>query len=139
MKDAALGGVRRNLVIGLAAVALWGCGDDGTLPPAEVRGTIEVANGTPDLHVFMLFFRSCGTTSWGLDRLPNTPCTDDGCIPPNESREFIVEAGCYDLKADLADLATQEVVGSDSILDFVLLANDTQRWTVRNLNPPGPQ
>lgn len=128
------------VLLPLAAVVMTGCGDDGTTVPPDVRGTIEVANQTADLHVFMLFFRECGTTNWGLDRLPDDPCTSIGCIAPAQSRSFTVEAGCYDLKADLADLDVQEVVASDSTMDFVVLAGGSTTWNVNtSVEPPGPQ
>lgn len=127
------------LFVGLLALGHWGCGDDdGTLPPPEDRGTIEVVNQT-SLQVFMLFFRQCGTTDWGLDRLPNTPCADDGCIAPSETRRFTVEAGCHDLRADLADLEAMEVVAADSTFDFVVLAGSTSTWVISAGGPPEPE
>lgn len=131
---------RRRLILAAAVLALPACGDDGSLPPPEVRGTIEVVNESADLQLWKLFFRRCGTTNWDLDRLPNTPCTADGCIAPQESRQFIVEAGCYDLRADFADLDAREEVGRDSTLNFVVLVGQIATWNADfDPGPTGPE
>lgn len=132
--------LRRCLLFAIGTLALSGCGGDGSLPPPDVRGTIEVVNATTDLHVFRFFYRGCGSTNWGLDQLPDDPCTGDGCIAPQDRRDFIVEAGCYDLMAEFADLDLQEVVGSDSTLNLLVFVGETTTWNT-NFNPPpsGPQ
>ncbi len=105
-------GTRTRLFALLAAVALalplTGCGDDPPTGPNFANpSTIRIVNevGGPVLFVF---FRPCGTTEWGDDQLairavrlgknPNDPI--ESVIQPTESKDFTVEAGCYDLRAD---------------------------------------
>lgn len=70
--------------------------DKVTGPPIENPSTIRVVN---NLFGPVLFFyvRACGTTDWGEDLLPLDPI--EGTIQPGDSKDFTVEAGCYDLRA----------------------------------------
>jgi hypothetical protein len=63
----------------------------------ENPSTVRVINnlGGP---VLFFFVRGCGTTDWGDDLLPLDPV--EGTIQPGASKDFTVEAGCYDFKAD---------------------------------------
>ena len=93
---------KRRLLGVLAVVALAlpfaGCGDDA-MAPAQIfdnPSTIRVVN---NLGGPVLFFRirTCGTTAYSEDLLPLDPIA--GTIQPGDSKEFTVEAGCYDLWA----------------------------------------
>ncbi len=105
-------GTRTRLFTLLAAVALAlplaGCGDDPpTGPNFENPSTIRISNELMG-PVLFVFFRPCGTTEWGEDQLairavrlgknPNDPI--ESVIQPTEAKDFTVEAGCYDLRAD---------------------------------------
>ena len=130
---------RRSLILATAALALPACGDDGSLPP-DVRGTIQVVNQSLEFHILTFQDRACGTTIWDLDLLTNDPCTQEGgagCIAPQHSRQFTVEAGCYDLKAVFADQNANEFVGSDSTLNFIVLAGETATWNADLDRVPG--
>lgn len=142
MRRSTHGKLAALFVLPLAALALPGCGGDGTTLPPDERGTIEVVNQTADLHVFKVQPRLCGTTVWDVDLLGENPCTfeggaNTGCIAPSGSREFVVEAACYDLRAELADLEARQIVASDSIMDFVVLVDGTRTWTISG-TPQGP-
>ena len=96
-------------VFALVAVA-WivsACGDGDVLPPEptfENPSTIRVVNrlGGPVIYVFA---KPCGTNDWGED-LFGTTDPIEGTIQPGNAKDFTVEAGCYDLRAD--HLATTE-------------------------------
>ncbi len=105
-------GTRMRVFGLLAAVALalplTGCGDDPpTGPDFANPSTIRITNELQG-PVLFVFFRPCGTTEWGEDQLairavrmgknPNDPI--ESVIQPTESKDFTVEAGCYDLRAD---------------------------------------
>ena len=91
---------RKRKLLGALAVAaialpLVGCGEDPIAPEAtfDNPATIRVRN---NLGGAVLFFynRGCGTTDWSADMLSNDPV--DGTIQPGDSKDFKVEAGCYD-------------------------------------------
>lgn len=85
------------LAIGAAAPLFVACSDDGpTQPVVQNPATITVNN---QLMGPVLFFRvkACGTADWGQDLLPADPV--EGTIQPGTSKEFTVEAGCYDMQA----------------------------------------
>ena len=106
-------------VLGLGlTLGLGACGDDEPTAPQNA-GTIRVENQFPG-SVLHLFLKECGTSAWGEDRLPQTP---DGTIAPGSSRDFTVEAGCWDVGADVftkpfdqdpteEDLVREEVFGN---------------------------
>lgn len=88
----------RTLMVAAVALPLAACGDD-TLDPGEQfenPSTVRVQN---ELMGPILFFhaRACGTTNWGPDLLPLGPV--EGTIQPGDSKDFTVEAGCYDFRA----------------------------------------
>ncbi len=83
----------------LAAIAVsvsaLKCGDDGVT--FEDPATIRITNRTGG-KILRVFFKTCGAALWGQDRLPADPV--QGVIEVNASKDLMVEAGCYDLKAD---------------------------------------
>ncbi len=92
----------RFAVFAVAAVALSlaACGDsDPTVPEPmfENPSTIRVVNRLTGPVIFV-YARPCGTSDWGAD-LFGTNDPIDGTIQPGGSRDFTVEAGCYDLRA----------------------------------------
>ncbi len=83
--------------VAAVAVPMAACnGDNGNQMMFVNPSTVRVTN---NLAGPVLFFRvrACGTTNWGNDLLPNDPV--NGRINPGNSRDFTVEAGCYDLQA----------------------------------------
>lgn len=92
---AATRGALVALVLGLLLAVAAGCGgDDGPEAPAN-PATIRVDNqfGGPVLEVFL---KQCGTPGWGEDRLG-----DNETIASGATRDFVVEAGCWDLAAEV--------------------------------------
>ncbi len=91
--------VSRVLAAMTIVVVVAGCGDNTPVAPVdpfENPSTIRVVNA---LNGPVLFFyaRTCGTQAWGDDLLPLDP--EEGTIQPGSTKEFTVEAGCYDLWA----------------------------------------
>lgn len=88
-------------VFALAAIA-WtfsGCGDDA-LPPEPMFDNPAIVRVVNRLQgpVIYVHAKPCGTETWGEDLFR----TDDpiaGTIQPGGSKDFTVEAGCYDLWA----------------------------------------
>ena len=112
------------------------CSDDnGPMgPPIQNPATIRVVN---NLGGPVLFFRvrACGTTDWGDDLLPTDPI--EGTIQPGASKDFTVEAGCYDLQAqhlettDPGPLLTKEIFDQNASTVAIL------SWTLED-TPSGP-
>jgi hypothetical protein len=89
--------VLASLFVG-ATILVAGCSDGAGNGVTFINpSTIRVTNnlGGP---ILFFFARPCGTTDWGQDMLPNDPV--EGTIQPGTSKNFTVEAGCYDLRAD---------------------------------------
>lgn len=111
------------------------CGDSApTGPTFQNPSTIRVDN---QLQGPVLFFRvrACGTVDWSEDLLSNHPV--DGTIQPGATKDFTVEAGCYDLQAqhlatpDPGPLLTQETE------DIVASPVTPATWTLRGQPTPG--
>jgi len=84
------------LTIGMMGPLVAGCGDDGPTGPIFTNpATITVQNEL-DGPVLFFFVRPCGTTDFGEDLLPSDPV--EGTIQPGDSKDFTVEAGCYDMR-----------------------------------------
>ena len=84
------------------ATMVWlvsGCGDDAlpTEPILDNPSTIRVVNRLAG-PVIYVYARPCGTSDWGAD-LFRTDDPIDGTIQHGGSKDFTVEAGCYDLQA----------------------------------------
>ena len=129
---------RSKLVSILAAGVLLGavaCSSDGPTqpPPIQNPATIRVINGTSGKIIF-LFFRDCGSTNWGDDRLPEDPVT--GVIVPTESKDFTVEEGCYDLRADHLEGPQPGPLVTETSLNRVVIKGTTLTWVVSG-EPPG--
>ncbi len=89
-------------VIALAAIAwsLSGCGDSDPMVPEPTfdnPSTVRVINRLAG-PVLFVHAKPCGTQDWGED-LFRTNHPIEGTIQPGNSRDFTVEAGCYDLRA----------------------------------------
>ena len=89
-------------VFALAAIAwsLSGCGDSdaGPMEPMfDNPSTVRVVNRLAGPILFV-HAKPCGTQAWGED-LFRTNDPIEGTIQPGNSRDFTVEAGCYDLRA----------------------------------------
>ena len=84
------------LLFAAMLLPLAGCGDDPIDPTQnfENPSTIRIANNLMG-PVLFFFVRSCGTTAFRGDLLSNDPV--EGTIQPGASKDFTVEAGCYDL------------------------------------------
>ena len=94
---------KRYAIVALVAIglSLAACGDSDPVVPEPVfdsPSTVRVVNRLlgPVIYVFA---RPCGTSDWGSDLL-GTDHPVEGTIQPGESKDFTVEAGCYDLRAD---------------------------------------
>jgi hypothetical protein len=88
----------KNFVL-MAVIAVsiptLGCGEDEITftDPATIRVT-NLTGG----KILNVFFKDCGAALWGEDRLdPIDPV--EGVIEVNASKDFTVEAGCYDFRA----------------------------------------
>ncbi len=90
-------------VLAVAAIGLpfAACGDgDATMPEPmfDSPATVRVVNRLFGPVVFF-FARPCGTSDWGQD-LFGTDHPIEGTIQPGGQRDFTVESGCYDFRAD---------------------------------------
>jgi len=103
-------------VVSALALAVVGCGDDPVDPTQNFvnPSTVRVTN---NLGGSVLFFRvrTCGTSDFGPDLLSNDPVT--GVIPVGTTKEFTVEAGCYDLKAEHLEFAMPGPLLEKTIFD----------------------
>lgn len=90
---------RKLAFVGIASVSLAACGDFETVPlvqPGTQTGQVVFEN--PTTHpISSLQFNPCNTRvfgepDFGDDRI-------DSSIPPGQSRQFTVSAGCYNLRA----------------------------------------
>ncbi|MGV3708164.1 MAG: hypothetical protein ACO1Q7_04925 [Gemmatimonas sp.] len=80
-------------LISAAALVVTACdGGSSTGPaPAEVEGAIRIRNDA-SISVYYAYFKACGTTSWGEDRLGTN------VVVPGSSRSLSVPNGCYDVR-----------------------------------------
>ena len=90
-------GLRVWLAVALGALVL-NCGDDAT-GPEPCEGTCLVVRNVSDLTVDDVRFSNCDDDSWGVNRLGT------GRIAPNQSWEWEVAPGCWDIQAtaDMGD------------------------------------
>lgn len=97
--------IRRTLgvlVLALAVAGLTGCTDDIT---GSDDATIIVQNNAT-ASVAELYIADCGSEVWGTDRLGSNET-----IAPREDREFGVDDGCWDLRAEFSDDSFAEEFG----------------------------
>lgn len=125
------------LVLAMGAVAPFfgACSDDGpTQPVFQNPATITVNN---QLMGPVLFFRvrACGTTDWGQDLLPSDPV--EGTIQPGTSKDFTVEAGCYDMQAQHLESTDPGPLITKEILNNVVTASQGFTWDLRE-DPEDP-
>lgn len=85
-------------VLGAVLLPIAACGDS-TVDPTQNFVNPSTIRVTNNLMGAVLFFRvrTCGTTDFGPDLLPLDPL--NGVISVGTSKDFTVEAGCYDLMA----------------------------------------
>jgi hypothetical protein len=87
----------RGLAVVMAFVALAGCASMVTggplIRPGEPTGTIRVSNGSGYM-VDVVLISACSASTYGLNRLPSGMA-----IPPGNSYDFTVSAGCWDVGA----------------------------------------
>ncbi len=124
------------LAVGLTIVPLLGCGDDEGPGMTFVNpSTIRVVN---DLEGPVLFFfaRPCGTTDWGEDLLPSDPV--NGTIQPGNSKDFTVEAGCYDLRAQHLETVDPGPLITKEIFDQTASPVSILTWRLSEGAPGGP-
>ncbi len=117
-------------------VSIAGCSsDDGPMNPIfENPSVVRVVN---NLFGPVLFFRvrGCGTTDWGEDLLPNDPV--NGTIQPGASKDFTVEAGCYDFQAQHLETTDPGPLVTKEIFDQAPSPVGITTWTLEDV-PSGP-
>ncbi|MFV1987128.1 MAG: hypothetical protein ACC682_07590 [Gemmatimonadota bacterium] len=117
-------------------VSIAGCSDSSgpQLPIFDNPSTVRVVN---DLLGPVLFFRvrGCGTTDWGEDLLPTDPV--EGTIQPGNSKDFTVEAGCYDLQAQHLETTDPGPLVTKEIFDVSASPVTIFTWTLEEV-PAGP-
>ena len=131
-EEESMRGLRSRVILALMGVMalglVAGCSDSSGPPVIQNPMTIRITNNTLG-KVLFVFFKGCGETSWGIDRLPNHPV--EGVIEVGASKDFTEEAGCWDLRADhktgpeVADpLATltleNQIIDKDEVLTWTL-------------------
>lgn len=94
---------KRYVIVAIVAagLSLAACGDSDPVVPEptfDSPSTVRVVNRLLG-PVIRFFARPCGTSDWGSDRF-GTDHPIEGTIQPGASKDFTVEAGCYDLRAD---------------------------------------
>ena len=82
------------------ALSLSGCGEGDPVAPEPMFDNPSIVRVVNRLQGPVLFVHAkpCGTNDWGQD-LFGTNDPIEGTIQPGGSRDFTVEAGCYDLRA----------------------------------------
>ena len=85
------------LACALVAVGAAACGGGTTNPTYDNPSELRIENGTRGSIIYV-HARACGTTDWG-DDLFMSDHPVDGTIAPDATRTFILEAGCYDIRA----------------------------------------
>lgn len=81
-----------------ATLFLGACSSDDnngpTNPEPEPSGdtTFRMTNGS-SISAWYIYVRSCGASSWGIDRLGS------GVLSPGESATLHLSSGCYDVHA----------------------------------------
>ncbi len=127
------------------AVTLAGCGDDTpTGPDFQNPSTIRIVNELQG-PVLFVSFRTCDTTEWGDDQLairarrlgkdPNDPL--ESVIQPTDAKDFTVEAGCYDLRADHLETTDPGPLLIKMIEDVVVSPTASFNWPL-TAAPAGP-
>ena len=94
---------KRYAIVAIVAIglSLAACGDSDPVDPEPMfdsPSTVRVVNRLLG-PVILFYARPCGTSDWGSD-LFGTDHPVDGTIQPGGSKDFTVEAGCYDLRAE---------------------------------------
>lgn len=98
--------IRRTLgalAVAGAVIGLSGC-DDIT---GSDDATIIVENNA-SVSVFRLFISECEDDTWGNDELATNET-----ISPGDDRDFDVDPGCWDLRAEFSDATFAEDYGID--------------------------
>ena len=83
-----------TLALAAAATLFTGCDE---LTGSEGDATIIVENNA-SVSVFFLYIAECSDDDWGDDELGANET-----IAPGAEREFGVDAGCWDLRAEFSD------------------------------------
>lgn len=117
------------------AVSIAACSDsEPTAPPLQNPSTIRVENnlGGP---VLFFFVRACGSTDWGEDLLPLDPV--QGTIQPGSSKDFTVEAGCYDMQAQHLETTDPGPLLTKETFDQTASTVSILTWSLED-TPGGP-
>lgn len=122
-----LGGIFVAVALSVFVAA---CSDSPTAPiqmfdnPSQVRVTNNLLG-----PVIFFQVRPCGTTQWGEDLLdPIDPIA--GTIQPSQSKEFTVEAGCYDLRARHLETTEPGPLVEKTLLDQLASPVATLTWVL---------
>lgn len=115
------------LLLGVAA-----CNSESTQNPPDPDAVIRISNQTLG-PVLFVNYRTCGSGNWGPDRLGTTERIEIG-----DEREFPVESGCWDIRAQHLENPEESVLVTQTNEDNVIAPNRTFLWV---LSPeiPGQQ
>lgn len=121
-------GIVAIMTIGLALSA---CGDGdstGPEPTFDNPSTVRVVN---QLFGPVIYFRArpCGTSDWGPD-LFDTDDPVEGTLQPGQSRDFTVEAGCYDFRAEYLETTEPGPLLEMMIFDQIASPITPVVWTL---------
>lgn len=98
-------------------------------PPPSVIRVINRLGGP----VVFFYSRKCRTTDWGLDMLPLGP---NGVIHSGASWDFIVKAGCYDLRAAHLETSSPGPLLEKLTFEVVASRDSPGLWSICGFRMP---
>jgi hypothetical protein len=117
-------------------VSIAGCSsDDGPMNPIFINPSVVRVENNLSGPVLFFRVRGCGTTDWGEDLLPTDPI--NGTIQPGASKDFTVEAGCYDLQAQHLETTDPGPLITKEIFDVAASPVTIFTWPLDEV-PTGP-
>ncbi|MDE2720421.1 hypothetical protein [Candidatus Palauibacter polyketidifaciens] len=131
---------KRYAIVAVMAIglSLAACGEDDPVVPEPMfdsPSTVRVVNRLFG-PVIRFFARPCGTSDWGQD-LFGTDHPVEGTIQPGDSRDFTVEAGCYDLRAEYLETTEPGPLMAKMIFNQAATPVTPVIWTLED-DPANP-